>query len=131
MFYTHAQKQARPPRSRHLLGRPRVRFEAHKLFGHFVVGPLRQYSHDGQAGFVHGNVPDQRKAGVHAALLRQLPELQDRHAHDAILSGEAVILDGNVKLVGLRAVLVAQHAGRSTQASFVLVSEQNWLPELF
>lgn len=122
MFYTHAQKRTQPFHSRHLLGRPRVRLETHELFGHFVVGPLRQYSHDGQASFVHANVPDQRKAGVHAALLRQLPELQDRHADDAILSGEAVILHGNVKLVGLGAVLVAQHAGTSTQTSFVGVS---------
>lgn len=127
MFYTHAQKRTQAFRSRHFLGRPRVWFQTHKLFGHFVVGPLRQYSHDGQAGFVHGNVPDQRKAGVHAALLCQLPELQDRHADGAILPSEAVILHGNVKLVGLRSVLVAQHAVRSTQVCELKSKTDFWM----
>lgn len=38
---------------RHFLRRARVCLETHELFGHLVVGPLREYPHDGEAGFVH------------------------------------------------------------------------------
>lgn len=131
MFYTHAQKQTQPSCTlcffflrvssslRHFLGRPRVCFETHELFGHFVVGPLREYSHDGQAGLVHADAPDERIAGAQTALFGQFSELQDRHADDSVLSGEAVVLHGDVELVGLRAVLITQHAGWRNQHNII------------
>ncbi len=112
---------------RHFFGRPRVWFETYELFGHFVVGPLREYSHDGQAGFVHGYAPGERIAGVQAALLGQFSELQDRHADDSVLSGEAVVLHGDVKLVGLWAVFITQHAGWRRHNNIYVNSHQIWL----
>ncbi|TNN56052.1 hypothetical protein EYF80_033768 [Liparis tanakae] len=53
-----------------------------------------------------------RVAGGAAALVRQLSQLDDRHADDAVLAGEAVVLYGDVQLVGLRAVFVTENAGR-------------------
>lgn len=83
----------RPPSAlRHFLGRPRVHLETHKLFGHLIVGPLREYPHDGEAGFIHGDALHQGVAARTAAVVRQLSELDNRHANDAVLTGEAVVL---------------------------------------
>lgn len=94
---------------RHFLGRARVCLETHKLFGHLVVGPLREYPHDCEAGFVHGDALRQRVAGGAAARVGQLPQLDDRHADDAVLAGEAVVLHGDVQFVGLRTVFVTEN----------------------
>lgn len=94
---------------RHFLGRARVCLETHKLFGHLVVGPLREYPHDCEAGFVHGDALHQRVAGGAAARVGQLSQLDDRHADDAVLAGEAVVLYGDVQLVGLRTVFVTKN----------------------
>lgn len=99
----------------HFLRWSGVRLETHKLFGHLVVGPLREYPHDGEARFVHGDALYQRVAGRAAALLRQLPERDDRHADDAVLAGKAVILHRDVELVDLRTVFVTQNTERDEQ----------------
>lgn len=128
MFYTHAQKQTQPScvaisfllfffllptgSLRYFLGWPRFWFETYELFCYFVVGPLREYSHDGQTGIVHRYTPGERIAGIQAALFGQFSELQDRQADDTVFSGEAVVLHRDVKLVGLWAMFVTQHAGR-------------------
>ena len=52
---------------RHFLRRARVCLETHELFGHLVVGPLREYPHDGEASFVHGDALHQGVAGRAAA----------------------------------------------------------------
>ena len=77
---------------RHFLRRACVCLETHKLFGHLVVGPLREYPHDGEASFVHGDALHQGVAGRAAACVCQLSELDHRHADDAILAGKAVVL---------------------------------------
>ncbi len=77
---------------RHFLRRACVCLETHKLFGHLIVGPLREYPHDGEASFVHGDALHQGVAGGAAALVRKLSELDDRHADDAVLAGKAVVL---------------------------------------
>lgn len=152
MFYTHAQKQTQPScvaislplffffllptgSLRYFLGWPRVWFETYKLFGHFVVGPLREYSHDGQTGIVHRYAPGERIASVQAALFGQFSELQDSQADDSVLSGEAVVLHRDVKLVGLWAMFVTQHAGRRRYKNIYINTHQciihtyrvNWL----
>lgn len=90
----------------HFLRRACVCLETHKLFGHLVVGPLREYPHNGEASFVHGDALNQGVAGGAAALVRQLSQLDDRHADDAILTGKAVVLYWDVQLVGLRTMFV-------------------------
>lgn len=74
---------------------------------------MREYPHDGEASFVHADAFHQRVAGGAAALVRQLSQLDDRHADDAVLAGEAVVLYGDVQLVGLWAVFVTENAGRN------------------
>lgn len=78
---------------RHFFCRARVCLQTHELLGHLVVGPLRQYPHDGETCFIHGDALDQRVTGAAAAAVSQLTELDDRHADDAILTGKAVVLD--------------------------------------
>lgn len=80
----------------HLLCWACVCLEAHKLFGHFVVGPLREYPHDCEARFIHRNAPYKRVVGRAAAFVRKLLELDDRHANDAVFPGKAVVLYRNV-----------------------------------
>lgn len=77
---------------RHFLCRACVCLKTHKLLGHLIVGPLREYPHDGEASFVHGDALHQGVAGGAAALVRQLSELDDRHADDTVLAGKAVVL---------------------------------------
>lgn len=76
----------------HFLRRSGVCLETHKLFGHVIVGPLREYSHDSKARFVHGDALYQWVTGRAAALFRQLSEWYHRHADDAVLTGKAVVL---------------------------------------
>lgn len=73
------------------------------------MGPLREYPHDGEACFVHGDALHQRVAGAAAALVCQLSELDDCHADDAILSGEAVVLYRDVQFVGLWTMFITQN----------------------
>lgn len=86
-----------------------VCLEAHKLFGHFIVGPLREYPHDCEARFIHRNAPYKRVVGRAAAFVRELLELDDRHADDAVFPGKAVVLYRNVELVDLWTMFVTQN----------------------
>lgn len=99
------------PTLRHFFGRARVCLETHKLLGHLVVGPLRKYPHDGEACFIHGDALHQGVAGGAAALVRQLSELDDCHADDAVLTGKAVVLYWDVQLIGLWTMFIAQNTG--------------------
>lgn len=100
MFYAHAQKQTTQllgpagiplwsplpllsvaacfdsffhlRRRRHLLGRPCVGLEPHKLFSHLVIGPLREYPHDGQASFIHADGLDEGTEDRQTSLVSQL-----------------------------------------------------------
>lgn len=97
----------------HFLRRARVCLETHKLFGHLVVGPLREYPHDGDARFVHGDALHQRVAGGAAALVCQLFERDDGHADDAVLTGKAVVLHWDMELIDLWTVFVTQNTEKN------------------
>lgn len=99
------------------LGRARLRLQADELFGHFVVGPLREDPGDGQARLVHVDVPHQRVRGVQADLVGELVELKYSDADDAVLAGEAVILQRDVELVRFGTVFTTQNT-EDTNTSF-------------
>lgn len=93
-----------------LLCRALVGLELDELLGHVVVVTLGQDAQDGQSGFVHVDAFAQRQPTGRAAFGGHVLQLQDGHAHCAVLSGEAVVLHTHLELVALRAHLVTQGA---------------------
>lgn len=93
-----------------LLCRALVGLELDELLGHVVVVALGQDAQDGQSGFVHVDAFAQRQPAGGAAFGGHVLQLQDGHAHGAVLSGEAVVLHTHLELVALRAHLAAQGA---------------------
>ena len=91
-----------------LLGRSRFRLQPHELLGHVVVGALRQDAHGGEAGVVHVDALAQRTPAGAVALLHDVPQLDDGQAHHPVGAAEAVVLDADLQLVALEAVLVPQ-----------------------
>lgn len=89
------------------------------------MGPLREYPHDGEASFIHGDALHQGVAGGAAALVRQLSELDDRHADDAVLAGKAVVLYWDMQLIGLWTMFITQNTGRDDESKKVKLQMSN------
>lgn len=105
-----------------LLCRALVGLELDELLGHVVVVTLGQDAQHGETGLVHVDAFAQRQPAGHAALGGHVLQLQDSHAHRAVLPGEAVVLHTDLELVALRTHLVAQGAAgeRSVAHAFWL-----------
>lgn len=93
-----------------LLRRPLVRLELDELLGHVIIVTLGQDAEDSQSGFVHVDAFSQWQPTGRTALGSQVLQLQDSHAHGAVLSGEAIVLHTHLELVTLRAHLSTQGA---------------------
>lgn len=118
-------RQKRPPRplpppSSALLRRTRLRLQPHELLGHVVAGALREDPHGGEARVVHVDALAQRAPAGAAALPRDVAQLHHGQADHAVGAAEAVVLDAELQLVALEALLVTKNAaekgrGRGTQ----------------
>lgn len=107
-----------------LLCRALVRLELDELLGHVVVVTLGQDAQDSQSGFVHVDAFAQWQPTSCAALGGHVLQLQDGHAHSAVLSGEAVVLHTHLELVALRAHLVTQGAAEERSVTHVFWLQQ-------
>ncbi|KAG7239030.1 hypothetical protein INR49_030295 [Caranx melampygus] len=121
-----------------LLSRALVGLELDKLFGHIVVVTLREDAQDGEARLIHVDAFTQRQPAGNAAFGGNVLQLQDSHAHSAVLTGEAVVLHTHLQLVALRTHLIAQSAAaemRDKGKSYVSISTSllyncHWQPPL-
>lgn len=93
-----------------LLGRARVRLELDELLGHLIVASLRQDAQHCEPRVVHVDAAAERQPARGAPTLDQLPQLQHRQPHRAVLACEAVVLHAYLQLVALRARVGAQGA---------------------
>lgn len=107
-----------------LLCRALVRLELDELLGHVVIVTLGQNAQDGQSGFVHVDAFAQRQPTGRAALGGHVLQLQDGHAHSAVLPGKAVVLHTHLELVALRAHLVTQGAAEERSVTPVFWLQQ-------
>lgn len=96
-----------------------VRLELDELLGDVVVVALGEDAQDGEARLVHVDAFAQRQPAGHAAFGRHVLQLQDGHAHGAVLSSEAVVLHTHLQLVALRTHLVAQGAAEEAESATV------------
>lgn len=111
-----------------LLCRALVRLELDELLGHVVVVALREDTEHGEARLVHMDAFTQWQPACNTSFGGHVLQLQDRHAHGAVLSREAVVLHTHLQLVALRANLVTQGAAverRVTNNLFTLCSGTN------
>ena len=99
------------------LCRTLVRLELDELLGHVVVVALGEDAQDGETRLVHVDAFPQRQPAGHAAFGSHVLQLQDGHAHGAVLSREAVILHTHLQLVALRPHLAAQGAAEDRISS--------------
>lgn len=108
-----------------LLCRALVGLELDELLGHVVVVALGEDAQDGEARLVHVDAFAQRQPAGDAAFGGHVLQLQDGHAHGAVLPREAVVLDAHLQLVALGAHLVTEGAaierrGESTICSHIV-----------
>jgi len=99
---------------------PAFRLEFDELLGYVVSSPLRQYPQYGPAGLVEADALGERTPAGAAAALRHVPQLQDRHADQSIITGETVVFDTQVQLVAVRLRLVAKNAAIRRRQHFIL-----------
>lgn len=99
-----------------LLRRALVGLELDELLGYVVVVALREDAQDRQARLVHVDALAQRQPAGDAALGGHILQLQDGHAHRAVLSCEAVVLHAHLQLVALGPHLAAQCAAEGRKA---------------
>lgn len=105
-----------------LLCRALVRLELDKLLGHVVVVALGEDAQDGEACLVHVDAFAQWQPAGDAAFGRHVLQLQDGHAHGAVLSCEAVVLHAYLELVALWAHLVTQ--GAAVENMVIVLGQQ-------
>lgn len=92
-----------------------VRLELDELLGHVVVVALGEDAQDGEAGLVHVDAFAQRQPAGDAAFRGHVLQLQDGHAHGAVLPSKAVVFHTHLQLVALRTHLVAQGAAKGNK----------------
>lgn len=93
-----------------LLGRARVGLELDELLGHLVIAALRQDTQHCEPRVVHVDAAAERQPARGAPALSQLPQLQHRQPHRAVLAREAVVFHAHLQLVALGARVGAQGA---------------------
>lgn len=96
-----------------------LRFQFHKLPGHFIVGPLREDPQDGEPRLVHVDAAPQRAPAGAAAFVRYVSELHHSDAQHPVLPRKAVILHADLELVGVGAVFVSQDAANDMHGIWI------------
>lgn len=105
-----------------LLSGALVRLEFDELLGYVVVVALGEDAQDGEARLVHVDAFAQRQPAGDAAFGCHVLQLQDGHAHGAVLSREAVVLHAYLELVALWAHLVTQ--GAVVESTVIVFGQQ-------